>query len=671
VTAPVQLTPGTVVGGDFRIVEPLSAGGMGALYVAEQISTGKKRALKVMHRQLVREGKLRERFVQEARIGSLIESDHVVDVIGAGIEESTGLPWIAMELLDGQDLADLVSEGGELPIEELVHLLRQLCHALGAAHEAGVVHRDVKPENVFLAKARSADVPWSIKVLDFGIAKVAAQAKGTSTAAVGSPAWMAPEQSETHIRITPAADVWALGLMAFWLIARRPYWRSAQDPDATIHALMREVLFDPLEAASKRAAAIGAEPLPAGFDPWFGRCVVREPADRFANAHQAFAAFEQMLLDAGIDVPVPARSTRPSFERISTMPMGSAVPSAEGRPSHVDAPASESPDPPVESAPEPAPVDEPPGPLERAVGDTVTDVDEGDEDERDAAAAYRPSPTTPMAPALLSATAATGVTRPTDELEDEPKLPLTRRWAQLAAISAVALVIGAALVLAFRSVSDELAAGSAEVGGDATLLEPVAPAEPSPVISQAPPATTQASETRHAPAPTRSVAVRRPASRPSARPSSRAKAKPAPTPSDGPFAQPPPEPGPTATDELPELPPPTLSAPAGPSPSAPAAPPAGPAASSQDDFDRAEAVTVVQRRANAARVQCRHLPGPRIVAATVVFQPSGSVYRVALVHRRQRTNSTTSCVKDVLSRAKIKPYRGNKRHRVSVVVPML
>ncbi len=298
-----ELQPGTVVGGEFRVVRPLSAGGMGAVYVAEQLSTGQLRALKVMHPALVQEPRLRDRFAQEARVGSHIASEHVVQVIGAGVDPALGIPWLAMELLEGQDLARWATVS--LTLNEVLRIFRPLCHALGAAHAAGVVHRDIKPENVFLANARSADTATHVKVLDFGIAKLAAEAKDTSTATIGTPLWMAPEQSDPRAVITPAADVWALGLLAFRLLFARHYFRAANDPQGSLQAVMRESLVEPLVPASQRAAEYGLSALvPPGFDVWFARCVNREPTARFATATEVLAGLEH--------VAAPAVDTRPS-----------------------------------------------------------------------------------------------------------------------------------------------------------------------------------------------------------------------------------------------------------------------------------------------------------------------------------------------------------------------
>lgn len=296
----MDLAPGTVVGGDFRILNRLAHGGMGAVYVAEQLSTGQRRALKVMHPALVAAPGARERFVQEARVGAHIPSEHVVQVIAAGVDEQLGVPWLSMELLQGEDLGSYAARQGPLPFDEVVRIFRPLCHALGAAHAAGIAHRDVKPENVFLASALSADTTQHVKVLDFGIAKLVAEAKDAPTAQVGTPLWMAPEQADVGKSISGATDVWALGLMAFRLLVGQPYWRTARDPSSSLQALLKESLMDPLVPASQRATEYGmGHALPPGFDAWFSHCVDREPARRFPSAHEAYSALQALASRTG------------------------------------------------------------------------------------------------------------------------------------------------------------------------------------------------------------------------------------------------------------------------------------------------------------------------------------------------------------------------------------
>jgi tRNA A-37 threonylcarbamoyl transferase component Bud32 len=292
----LQLAPGTLFAGDFRIVSTLSQGGMGAVYVAEQLSTGKRRALKLMLPELVRDPKLRARFEQEARVGSRIDSEHVVEVVGAGVDAASGTPYLAMELLEGQDLGAWRDANPRATPEEVRAIFSELCHALGAAHRAGIVHRDLKPQNIFVARAKRAGSRFTVKVLDFGIAKLVEQARATRTDAMGTPLWMAPEQTESGTSVMPQTDVWALGLLAFWLLTGRCYWRNANLEETSLSALLREVVLEPMIPAAQRAQEYGVtHAIPAGFDAWFARATDRRPQARFAHADEAFAALEPVL----------------------------------------------------------------------------------------------------------------------------------------------------------------------------------------------------------------------------------------------------------------------------------------------------------------------------------------------------------------------------------------
>jgi serine/threonine protein kinase len=303
-----ELQAGAVFAADYRIERLLARGGMGAVYVAHQLSTGRKRALKLMHPLLTGDESLRRRFEQEARVGSRIKSSHVVEVIAAGVDAASGMPWLAMELLDGEDLAQYGERLGPRPLGEVVEILSQICHALGAAHDVGVVHRDLKPENVFLARSLQQGSPTLVKLLDLGIAKIVAEASPRQTAAVGTPLWMAPEQMGGSVG--PQADVWALGLLAFWLLTGRHYWRSAASlSEGSLLAVLREVASEPLEPASLRASALGANMLlPAGFDAWFAKAVAREPSARFANANVAQQGFAALATGVAHTLLVPTPS---------------------------------------------------------------------------------------------------------------------------------------------------------------------------------------------------------------------------------------------------------------------------------------------------------------------------------------------------------------------------
>jgi len=290
------LEPGSVFAGRYKVIRPIGSGGMGAVYEAEQLSTRKRRALKVLTNRFGTDEKARERFVREATVGAEIRSDHVVDVIGAGVDEPSSLPWLAMELLDGMDLKRVADSRGPLAARHLGAIFTQLGHGLAAAHAAGVVHRDLKPENVFVARSRRAGSPFLVKILDFGISKITHEAVvSTDTATIGSPMWMSPEQINAE-PVSARTDVWSLGLLAFWALSGRVYWKAAYGERVTVQALFAEQLFADIVPPSQRAAAYGvSERIPAGFDAWFGQCVAREPGQRFADAGAATRALEGVL----------------------------------------------------------------------------------------------------------------------------------------------------------------------------------------------------------------------------------------------------------------------------------------------------------------------------------------------------------------------------------------
>ncbi len=303
------LSAGVVIGRDFRIVHHLASGAMGSVYVVEQLSTGKQRALKVMSLELANNDRARERFVLEARVGANIESDHVVEVVTAGIDEETGAPYLVMELLRGEELADKIVREGRLELAQVAEILKQAGHALGQAHAQGVVHRDIKPENLFIAESRREGVPFTVKILDFGIAKLVAERTQEGTQPIGTPLFMAPEQTDRRGLMSPAADVWPLGLIAFQLLVGRHYWLAAEQGITT---LLREIVMEALPPATARAHELGGDGLlPAGFDAWFERCVNRDPRLRWQEAGACVRAFCALApgMASGPVAPIVAVST--------------------------------------------------------------------------------------------------------------------------------------------------------------------------------------------------------------------------------------------------------------------------------------------------------------------------------------------------------------------------
>lgn len=168
----VTLTEGSIFASRYKVVRSIAAGGMGAVYEAVHLETDAHRALKVMHPHLVQSEDLRERFRREARVAAQIKSAYIVDVFDAGIDESTKMPFLVMELLQGEELGKRLPRVGRFGFEETVGYLWQVALALDKTHKANIVHRDLKPENLFLCE--DDDGPPHIKVLDFGIAKIVA-----------------------------------------------------------------------------------------------------------------------------------------------------------------------------------------------------------------------------------------------------------------------------------------------------------------------------------------------------------------------------------------------------------------------------------------------------------------------------------------------------------------
>ncbi len=285
---------GAVVGNDYMIVRPLRRGSMGALYVVEQLSTASHRALKILRREYVSDETLFKRFEREAQMAARIPSEHVTQIIASGVDEKLQVPWIAMELLQGQTLGDHVEEQGPLPKVMVRQIFEQLCHALAAAHAMGVVHRDLKPANIFLSEARRVGAVKMVKVLDFGVARIIKENLTLLGSPLGTPNWMSPEQTRGEAATT-ATDVWALGLIAFYMLTGRLFWRGCLKPDND-HGVMKEISEEPVPIASMRALELGAGGrIPPGFNEWFAQCVARSSGDRFVNANAAYQALALTL----------------------------------------------------------------------------------------------------------------------------------------------------------------------------------------------------------------------------------------------------------------------------------------------------------------------------------------------------------------------------------------
>jgi serine/threonine-protein kinase len=266
---------------------------MGIVYSVEHTLTGEHLALKVMtaHQGATRDAI--ERFKREARASAKIKSEHVVRIIDADVApELDRAPYLVMDLLDGTDL-ERASNDQPIAAHVVLDWLRQIARALDKAHRLGITHRDLKPENLFLTQREDGSA--LIKILDFGIAKISAESTGTTQSGqiLGTPLYMSPEQARGDpAGIGPSSDLYALGLIAYKLLAGYPYWNAN-----SVAGIIGQVLYEPMTPPSTRGCYLGPE-----FDVWFLRACNREASQRFRSATEQVEALAQAL-----GLPVDAR----------------------------------------------------------------------------------------------------------------------------------------------------------------------------------------------------------------------------------------------------------------------------------------------------------------------------------------------------------------------------
>ncbi|MFO0760637.1 MAG: protein kinase [Byssovorax sp.] len=304
--APVAV--GDVIGGRYRIEAMLGQGGMAVVYRAQHTGTGKPCALKLVHPNLVTRRELVDLFIREAQVGSRIgQNPHIIDVFDAGADEQRRVPFLAMELLQGETLEDYLEKRGPMPHALIRTVLVQLADALDQAHQAGVVHRDLKPSNLFLTQSRKGEP--LLKVMDFGIAKVLEQEAQRTATQIGTPSYAAPEQMGPTLRrlaerqgiilaagVSPGTDIWAMGLLVFELFTALPtghYWGVE-----SLAELPAKVALEEAEPASVRAGD-RANLLPPGFDTWLARCTRKNSVERWPSAGEAVRALLSLMDQAG------------------------------------------------------------------------------------------------------------------------------------------------------------------------------------------------------------------------------------------------------------------------------------------------------------------------------------------------------------------------------------
>ena len=286
--AGVGVRRGDVIGGRYEIVRLLGAGGMGAVFEARHQAIGKTVAIKILRPAVARDPQLAPRFLQEAQAANAVRHKNIVEILDFGVEEDR--PYMVLEYLHGESLASLLERERWLPPGKIIRLLEPVIRALSFAHQRGVVHRDIKPDNIFLADEEGEDSATP-KILDFGIAKqkLADNPRLTKTqTGLGTPSYMAPEQITAARDVTPAADQYAVGVILYEALCGR----RSHEADS----------YETMIVAKVTQPAVALETRHPGIDPALAKIVMQAlevaPGDRFESVlalRDALAPFRDVL----------------------------------------------------------------------------------------------------------------------------------------------------------------------------------------------------------------------------------------------------------------------------------------------------------------------------------------------------------------------------------------
>lgn len=338
---------GAVIGGRYQLIRRIGKGGMGVVYEADHLGIGKRVAVKILLEKYYEDQEVIARFEREARTASAVGDQHIVEVFDAGVTDD-GRSYLVMELLIGMSLADVAQATGPMAPARAVPIVRQILRGLSAAHAKGIIHRDMKPENVFLVQ--KPEHPDFVKIMDFGISKfiqsTESKVRLTATGAViGTPVYMAPEQALGTAEIDARVDLYAVGVMLYELLAGRPPFEAP-----SYIALVTQHLQTP-----PPPLGLARPDLPPTLVAAVHRALEKDPADRFANATAMALALPTDAQLANLDgvttltgrsmsPPVAIGSTTPGSGRAraakaAITPGGAAAPTTARKPAPAAAPS--------------------------------------------------------------------------------------------------------------------------------------------------------------------------------------------------------------------------------------------------------------------------------------------------------------------------------------------
>ncbi|WP_437753068.1 protein kinase domain-containing protein [Sorangium sp. So ce1389] len=306
---------GETVGGKFKLVQRLGKGGMGEVWEAVSVLDGRKVALKFI---ACRTDELRKRLLNEARLCGGLRHPNIVEIHEIG-ETDDKDPFLVMQLLTGETLADMLDRKKRIDPPALVARIGgDIASALDAAHSAKIIHRDLKPANIFLRREIDADErSFTVKVLDFGVSKSlnATGVQSTMTGlAVGSPAYMSPEQLSMSKRLDHRTDIWSLGIILYEMLTGMRPFRGA-----TVNDVVHQVLFEPIRPVSHRLRSV-----PSALDELVARCLERDRDKRFPDATtlaRALASIAEVnaVSRVIVDMSLPPTS-HPERASVGSMP---------------------------------------------------------------------------------------------------------------------------------------------------------------------------------------------------------------------------------------------------------------------------------------------------------------------------------------------------------------
>ena len=303
----------TIVAGKYRLDSILGRGGVGVVFKGEHEVTERPVAVKLLLPSFSDEEGISRRFVQEAKTAASLHHPNVVDVLDMG-ETSDGALYVALEFLEGESLADRLERCGKLTPLELLDALVPIVDALAMAHERGITHRDIKPDNIFLSvDGRGTTIP---KVLDFGIAKLAegSSLKTNTGALIGTPQYMSPEQASADREIDAASDVWALGVVFYECLAgRRPF-----EAESITALLLQLVTFEPTPLAEL------APGCPPALLDLVERCLAKDRGGRPATARELLPMLEDARSQAGEGAGAAELGDRPAAVTAARTPVADA-----------------------------------------------------------------------------------------------------------------------------------------------------------------------------------------------------------------------------------------------------------------------------------------------------------------------------------------------------------